>query len=160
MQQMRRIEFREVNMENNIQIIYILMILVFLGVAAYFDIRYKRIPLWVQGMGVIFGCIGIIIQGQGLQWANLFALIPGIFLLVLSFVTGESIGYGDGISVLILGGLAGFNNCMWVLCISLIFISMAGIILLAIKRASRKTKLPYIPFLLAAESVWLVGMVL
>lgn len=145
-------------MENNIQITYVLMILVFLGVAAYFDIRYKRIPLWVQGMGVIFGCIGIIIQGP--QWTNLFALIPGIFLLVLSFVTGESIGYGDGISVLILGGLAGFNNCMWVLCISLIFVSMAGIILIAIKRATRKTKLPYIPFLLAAEGVWLVGKIL
>ncbi len=147
-------------MGNNIRIIYILMILGFLSVATYYDIRYKRIPVWVQGMGMVFVCIGIIIQGHGLQWANLLALIPGIFLLILSFVTGESIGYGDGISVLILGGLAGFSNCMWVLCISLIFISMAGIILLAIKRATRKTRLPYIPFLLAAESVWLVGMVL
>ncbi len=83
------------------------------------------------------------------------AALPGLFLLVLAWLTKESIGYGDGISVILLGGMVGLRNCIWVLCISLLLLSLAGLVLLVIKRVDRKTKIPYLPFLLAAESVLL-----
>ena len=144
-------------MENNVRIVCTLMILVFLGVSTYFDFRWKSIPIWVQGMGVIFLCTSIIIEGQKLNWNHIFSLMPGMFLLTLSFVTRENIGYGDGISVLILGGMIGVKNCIWVLCISLMMMSFVGIVLMVTKRANRKTRIPYIPFMFVAESFLLMG---
>lgn len=144
-------------MENNIQIVNTLMIMVFLGIATYFDFRRKMIPIWVQAMGIIFLCITQIVKGQGWNWEILLALLPGILLLGISFVTRESIGYGDGIAVLILGGMIGARKCMWVICISLFMMSVVGIVLLATKRATRKTRIPYIPFMFAAESFLIIG---
>lgn len=140
-------------MEKSIQILITIMILVFLGVSAYCDCRWKRIPWCVQGMGFIFVCISIIVQWKE-SYNNFFlAIVPGVFLLFLAWVTKENIGYGDGISVLLLGGMAGLRNCIWVLCFSLILLSITGLVLLVIKRVNRKTKIPYLPFLFVAESL-------
>lgn len=143
-------------MENNIQIMITSMILVYLGASAYCDFRWKRIPWCVQGMGFVFMCICIIVQWKDSNTDLLFAIMPGAFLLLLAWVTKESIGYGDGVSILLLGGMAGFRNCVWVLCFSLILLSVAGLILLVIRRVNRKTKIPYLPFLFVAESFMLL----
>lgn len=129
------------------------MLFVFLGLAAYYDCRWKRIPWSVLGMGAIFMIICLIVEHAQDGVGILLALIPGTCLLLLAWVTGENIGYGDGIGVLLLGGIAGFRNCIWALCFSLFLLSVAGIILLGLKKAKRGTKLPYIPFLLAAEGI-------
>lgn len=129
------------------------MLFLFLGSAAYFDIRWKRIPWTVLGSGIIFMIICRILQGKVFDISVLTAVLPGIALLLLAWVTRETIGFGDGVSVLILGGMAGFWNCIWVLCISLTFLSVIAVFLLVFKRAGRKTKIPYLPFLLAAEGI-------
>lgn len=129
------------------------MLLIFLGVAAYFDCKSKRIPWSVQGMGVIFTAILFMTEHDRTGASLLLAMVPGVMLILLSWLTRESIGYGDGISVLLLGGMAGFHNCVWTLCISLLLLSLTGLTLLVFKRADRKTKIPYLPFLFAAEGV-------
>lgn len=144
-------------MENNIYIACTLMILMFLGVSTYFDFRWRRIPVWVLGMGVIFLCVSMIVQGEKPGLAYLISLIPGAFMIMLSFITKENIGYADGISVLILGGMAGIRNCIWVMCISLMMISLVGLCLIALKRANRKTRIPYVPFVFAAQALLLIG---
>lgn len=141
--------------EENIRFVIEAMLFVFLGLAAYFDCRFRRIPWSVLGMGTIFMIICNILQWKEFKVGILSAALPGLFLLVLAWLTKESIGYGDGISVILLGGMVGLRNCIWVLCISLLFLSLAGLVLLVIKRVDRKTKIPYLPFLLAAESVLL-----
>ncbi len=141
--------------EENIRFVIEAMLFVFLGLAAYFDCRFRRIPWSVLGMGTIFMIISNILQWKEFKVGILSAALPGLFLLVLAWLTKESIGYGDGISVILLGGMVGLRNCIWVLCISLLLLSLAGLVLLVIKRVDRKTKIPYLPFLLAAESVLL-----
>ncbi len=141
--------------EENIRFVIEAMLFVFLGLAAYFDCRFRRIPWSVLGMGTIFMIICNILQWKEFKVGILSAALPGLFLLVLAWLTKESIGYGDGISVILLGGMVGLRNCIWVLCISLLLLSLAGLVLLVIKRVDRKTKIPYLPFLLAAESVLL-----
>ena len=142
--------------ENSIQYVIEAMLLVFLGLAAYFDCRWKKIPWSVLGMGVIFMVICNILQWEKFQLGFFLAVIPGLFLLLLAWFTKESIGYGDGISVLLLGGMTGLKNCIWVLCISLLFLSLVGMVLLVVKRVNRKTKIPYLPFLFVAEGAFLV----
>lgn len=142
--------------EEKIKFVIGAMLLVFLGLAAYFDCRLKRIPWSVLGMGAIFMILCNILQWKEFKMGILLSVLPGMFLLMLAWFTKESIGYGDGISVLLLGGMAGLRNCIWVLCISLLLLSLVGLVLLVIKRVDRKTKIPYLPFLLAAESILLL----
>lgn len=132
------------------------MLLFFLGVAAYFDCKKKRIPWCVQGMGAIFAVILFAIEHDRTGASILLAIVPGVMLLLLSWLTREGIGYGDGISVLLLGGMAGFHNCVWTLCFSLLLLSLTGLALLVLKRADRKTKIPYLPFLFTAEGVLMI----
>lgn len=146
-------------MGENIKILQTLMIVVYMGISTYFDFRWKRIPWWIQGMGVIFLCIYSTMQGGAPGTELLLSVVPGIVLLGLSFVTKESIGYGDGVTMMIVGGMIGLRNCVWVICISLVMISVVGIVLMIIKRASGKTRIPYIPFMFAAESLLLLGVV-
>ena len=138
----------------NIQIMIVMMVFVYLSASAYWDFRYKRIPWCVQGMGFVFMCICIMAQWKEINLYYFLAYIPGIFLLMLAWITKENVGYGDGISVFLLGGMVGFRNCIWVLCISMILLSFVGVIMLLIKRANRKTKIPYLPFLFVAESLF------
>ena len=146
-------------MGENIKILQTLMIVVYMGISTYFDFRWKRIPWWIQGTGVIFLCIYSTMQGGAPGTELLLSVVPGIVLLGLSFVTKESIGYGDGVTMMIVGGMIGLRNCVWVICISLVMISVVGIVLMIIKRASGKTRIPYIPFMFAAESLLLLGVV-
>ena len=142
---------------NSIQILQTAMIIVYMGISTYFDLKWKRIPWWVQGMGIIFAAIYLILKCDMPVIEQLTSLIPGMILIFLSFITGESIGYGDGVSVMIIGSMVGIKNCIWVICVSLIMISVVGAVLMALKRASQKTRIPYIPFLFAAEGLILMG---
>lgn len=140
-------------MEQNIQLAVYMMLFGFLGTAAYFDLRWKRIPRSVLAAGTIFALVCMLIQQKEIGWEFLWTVFPGIVLLFIAWGTRESIGYGDGISVLILGGMMGLRNCIWVLCISLLLLSLSGLFLYVLKKVNRKTKLPYVPFLFAAESI-------
>lgn len=80
-------------------------------------------------------------------------LIPGMCMLLISFASNQSVGYGDGLTILMLGLLVGFKLCVGILCLSLFLISIYSIVLLIIKKANRKTTIPYIPFLLAAGGI-------
>lgn len=147
-------------MENSIQLLQTIMIVVYMGISTYFDYKWKRIPWWVQGMGTIFVCIYLIVKGNTPGIELFISLIPGMIMIFLSFITRESIGYGDGLSVMIIGSIMGIKNCFWMICISLVMISLVSAILMILKRASQKTKIPYVPFLFAAESLMLIGAIL
>ncbi len=146
-------------MEFNIQILIYGMLFLFLGSAAYYDIRWKSIPWTILGTGVIFMVICRILQRNDEGIAMLLAVLPGIVLLFIAWATGETIGFGDGMSVLLLGGMTGFRNCIWVLCISLMLLSAIAVLLLALKKAGRKTKIPYLPFLFVAEGIFVIFII-
>lgn len=143
-------------MEKNVQLAVYVMLFGFLGAAAYFDMKWKRIPRSVLAVGTIFTLVCMLIQQKEIGWELLWTVLPGITLLFVAWGTKESIGYADGISVLFLGGMMGFRNCIWVLCISLFLLSLSGLALYILKKVNRKTKLPYLPFLFAAESISVV----
>lgn len=140
-------------MEEKIQFAVKIMLLIFLGIAAYFDCRRRRIPWSILGMGAVFMIICNVMQWREFRTEIFWAVAPGLLLLLLARITGENIGYGDGISVLLVGGMAGIRNCIGALCVSLLLLSLVALVLLVIKRADRKTKIPYLPFLFAAEGV-------
>lgn len=121
-----------------------------------FDVRSKKIPLIVLGAGGIWSVAGLIIKAveTGISQMLLFAIsaiLPGVVLLVLSFLTEKKIGYGDGIILMILGCMEGARMAFLVFCIGLFLQSLLAVGLLIVKKADKQSCIPFVPFLLAGR---------
>lgn len=123
---------------------------VLLCICSVFDIRKKELPLMILitgflvALGIEMWCIW-----KGLESVAGIAesLLPGVFLLLLSFCTREKVGYGDGLLLIVLGLFLGFFRCFLILCIGLIFSSAFALILLLFCKAEKNSRLPLVPFL-------------
>ncbi len=117
--------------------------------AAYRDFKEKQIPLTVIMIGI---GLGIFKMTEGLFKNGpiyLVGLIPGLILLMAYVITEGKIGVGDGIALLILGAMEGYRVCAITTIIStgLIFAFCVGGMIL--KKLTRNTRVPFIPFLLS-----------
>lgn len=128
------------------------ILLGWLIILSVYDVREKRVPVWMLVMGVLaVGSHGIyrIFAEQDFWLQMLLGMIPGIFLLVIAWFSQRA-GYADGIVLLLVGMLQGYRECFAILCISLLLISFLSMALLLLRRVNRNTKIPYVPFMAAA----------
>lgn len=111
------------------------------------DWRKKEVPIMHLIAGGILALAAILICSEHSVYFYAGALMPGIGLIILAFLTKEKIGYADGITVMILGLLRGLVLCLQSLMLALFLLMCVFIVLIACKKADGKTKLPFIPFL-------------
>ena len=106
------------------------------------DIKEKKIPVATL---ILFGITAIIYRiTEGGKWIDIvYSAITGVFLLMVSFCTKESIGYGDGWTVLILGLLVGVEGCLATVCMGLLFSACVSLILLVLHKVNGKSRLPF-----------------
>ena len=126
---------------------------ILLGFLAWADIKTLKIPLLPVGVlaAMMFG-----MRMLSLETADAFAeelpailtgLLPGGIGLLLSAITGGKIGAGDGFVLAALGLGLGFYRTMFLWVMALCLAAVCAICLLALKKAGRKTELPFVPFL-------------
>lgn len=122
--------------------------LLFLGILASYDIRWKRIPaLWVA----VFGTAAVIYFMAGSNAGDaVICMLPGALLLFLAFLTGEQIGFGDGAAALVVGFYIGGGLCMAMIGLG---IMMTGVFSLYRLIRGNREPVPLIPFFLAAMEV-------
>jgi len=121
------------------------MLLILAGFAVY-DIKTKTVSLAAVTAFAVSVLLYRLCLGTGA--AELAAgLIPGVLVLLLAFVTGESIGTGDGLMLCVLGLFCGWRQCMAVFGMALVLSALLAIVLLVCRRAGRKTELPFLPSL-------------
>lgn len=131
--------------------------IVCMGVLAIADVKEKAVPSIFL---MIFGVIAVIyaVLNREKEWMNiLYSLIPGIFLLMVSLCTKESIGYGDGWAVAALGLLIGAEACLLTVCAGLAVSAIFSLILLALHKVNGKSRLPFLPFLMVGLGVLAIG---
>lgn len=120
---------------------------IYLLILAAFDIRSRRIPVWILttgGIGVmIYRCIR---RELPLELYVLGALVGGMFL-VISKVTKEGFGYGDSLLILIIGIGVGFWDLISLLVFSFAGSAVVAAVALVIGKFQRKMTLPFVPFL-------------
>lgn len=123
----------------------------FLSACTVFDLLSKKIPMVLVIAGIIVAALIRIIGRQpGITLYDVvIALIPGISFWILSFLSGEKVGYGDGWLLIMIGVYSGFQQCFIILLLSMILESTAVVILLSIKKIERNTEMAFAPFLLA-----------
>ncbi len=135
---------------------------VFLGVlsiAAWQDKKELSISRTFLIWSGIFAVLGRILTADRaislLEWG--LSLLPGIILIGLGWLSKWQIGIGDGIIILIMGLWLGIRETVAVLLMGMFLCSIVCGGLLLLRKAGRKTKVPFVPFLWAA---YLIGRVL
>ena len=121
---------------------------VFLAMNSWLDIRRREISLLLTVVYAGCGIICSILQGRKIQ----DVLIPagiGIFFLAAGLISRGAIGAGDCCILLALGALLDTETYIRMLCIGFFLAAFWSGILLVIRRKSRKTEIPLVPFLLA-----------
>ena len=112
------------------------------------DIRKKTVMVFPIILGSIAGIIINLAAGNGIM-KLLAGCIPGLFLLLISIAAGDCIGKGDGEITVMIGLFLGFTETVWVLFFALVTAMVFCLGLLVTKRAGRKSRIPFVPFLLA-----------
>lgn len=120
------------------------------------DIKFRKIPVDILVMGGI-GAILYHFIAQEMGWSLIAGGIGvGLLFLLISKVTGESMGYGDSWSVLILGIYLGLWGVIEVLTAAFCILAAVGILSLMFSKLSRKSTLPFLPFLTGGYLVCLL----
>lgn len=122
-----------------------------LMVCAVMDMKTRRIPVWMLVLGGVLATWAACCRHGGFPEA-VWGMLPGVFLLLLAFVTHKA-GYGDGIVLGCLGMVLGGESSLLLLGISLFLASLCALVLLVMRRVGRNTSLAFVPFLAAS---WLV----
>ncbi len=116
-------------------------------ICAVTDIRKQKIYIGIVMFGAIVGLILLIWQ-QDRGWQEpLSGVLVGLLLLLTGRCTRQSIGYGDGwlmvMTGIYLGGWQNLELLFWALLLAAVW----SVILLVCRKATRKTRLPFVPFL-------------
>ena len=127
-------------------------VLIFLAILSLEDIREKRISVKTILIGVFTAMVFQLTGGQisGIEIAG--SLIPGALLLLLSVITKESIGKGDGAVVMVLGLWIGGQMTFLVVCLAVWAAGMFAAVCLIRKK---RELIPFIPCLLMGMEVLL-----
>lgn len=108
------------------------------------DIRKKKLPLGILGIGFI-GSVWYSFIYKGLS-GTLIGIIPGVSLIILSLLLPQSIGIGDGILAVIYGVVYGWQRaCLWLMC-GFLLVAVLGIYI-SLFRRGKGSMLPFVPFL-------------
>ena len=126
-----------------------IILLVFLALCALWDGFKKEIPLAVVWIGiaaaVIMHAAGII----GETWLSIgISVLPAAVFWMLSFITREKVGYGDGWVLLMIGLYVGFMECVLILMAGLIMESVFMLVLLVLGKIHKDGEVAFVPFLL------------
>ncbi len=132
-----------------------LLPLLFLAVCAGYDVREKKIPLVVVWVGMALAVL-LRVQGAYGEWSVLsvgLSVIPGLVFWLISLVTGEKVGYGDGWMLIMIGLYTDLWRCFLILLAGLFSESVAALVLLAARKISKDRQVPFAPFLLLGMGV-------
>lgn len=136
-----------------------ILLFVLLAVCAIFDGLKKEIPLAVVWLGIVVAVVLHIRGDMGDEtWAAvLLSMIPGAAFWMLSLITGEKVGYGDGWVLLMIGLFTGLGRCFMILLVGLMLESTLILVLLALRKISTDRTVPFAPFLVLGMGavIWL-----
>ena len=124
-----------------------IFITLYLFLASAFDIKLRKIPLLLITIFSIFEMIISLFSDKNLYF--LFGLIPGVIMIIVSYITNNSLGYGDAFLIFSLGFTLSFFEVSHILLLGFFFTSIIGCLLL-LKKKNKKYTLPFSPFLLLA----------
>jgi leader peptidase (prepilin peptidase)/N-methyltransferase len=146
-------------------LIYYLLLIAPLIIITFIDLEHRLIPDVITIPGIVAGALSQFVLMHG-TWKSLsFNIIVGVivgggFLALVGFgyewlKKQEGLGGGDVKLAAMLGAFFGWKGIIFILLISSLLGSFAGIILLVVFRKGLKYAIPYGPFLTAGALIYL-----
>jgi prepilin signal peptidase PulO-like enzyme (type II secretory pathway) len=129
-----------------------IILAVFLIINTINDIRKREIHLVTIPFFILVFFIYLCFLQEQDEWKSsvVFALkgvIPGILLIIISVLTRGAVGIGDGLAVFVCGLFIGFLKNLMLVMGGFMLAAVGGVILIRLKKADRRTVLPFLPFL-------------
>lgn len=132
------------------------MLLGILAVSAYRDWKEKHIYLYVPAGALVMGLIlHILCRERALTDMLAGAAIGGV-MIIIGRMTGEAVGFGDGLMLVVSGIFLGFWENMCLLMTALLLVGGAALFLVSVGKKGKDYRLPFLPFLLAAYLLQLI----
>lgn len=129
------------------KIVHICLIII-LGVICVFDIKRKKIPVYMLIILAAAGIISNFTVGEFDIEKRIIAMLPGMILLIVSMITKQQIGYGDGMIILIMGLYIDIDDILSIVLSSFLLSSIAAIILMTVFKKKKNFEMSFSPFLL------------
>lgn len=127
---------------------------IWLIVIGYIDLKEKIIPNAMILVGIIYWLFDMLIKifildanwTEMLKFSGLGAGICGGVLLVVALIVKTALGMGDVKMFFVTGLLFGFADTYSIMLLSMLIMAVLSIILLLMKKVTRKTAVPMAPF--------------
>lgn len=132
-----------------------------LAVETFSDLKTKSVSV----IRIIVFFVAAVVINVLSVYQSVFSMLGGmaigLIMLFYAFLTKEGIGYGDCIIFICLGAYLGLSANLRLLFFSLIFASVVGLINAIIKKEGRKSKIPFVPFVLGTHIIlWITEALL
>ena len=126
-----------------------------LALCALWDGIKKEIPLGLVWIGI---AMAIVMHATGIlgeeTWLSIgISVLPASVFWMLSFITREKVGYGDGWVLFMIGIYMGFMKCVLILMAALVLESIILLVLLVLGKIHKEEEVAFVPFLLLGLGV-------
>ena len=146
--------FREINVAGfvlkNGWVFCQITFLISMIILAVMDIKRRQVHLGFLLSGIIWVILSVICERTVSTGEIIAGILAGAFFILISKLTKESFGYGDSILIVIMGAFLGFWSLMSVLFMAFFMAGLFSVIMLLKTKFHKKSKFPFIPFLMAA----------
>lgn len=122
-------------------------LVILLGIISIIDIATKKIPVVVLVFMAAVGMVCTFTSGKTMGSVAI-AVVPGIVLLAVAFVTKQQIGYGDAVVIILMGLFVTADIICSALVMGLSIAGILSVIMIAFKRSNMKKQIAFTPFLL------------
>jgi leader peptidase (prepilin peptidase)/N-methyltransferase len=137
--------------------VFLLYILI---VISFIDYKHKRIPNIITVPGMIIGLVWAICNGRAeLFDCGLGLLLGGAILLPVSYFYPQGMGMGDVKLLALIGAFVGVKSVVLLLFIAAALGIIIGLILIGCKVITRKTPIPFGPFLAVGAIVTMLLLI-
>jgi len=132
------------------------LLLTFLAINTYTDIKKKKISIMVSVIFFIVGMVLTLVSKEHTLVSVLGGLGVGALLILMGKISRQAVGFGDGIIFLVTGLYLGFVRNLVLLLYGLVICALASIIFLVIRKFKMKDKIPFAPFILTSFIMMLI----
>lgn len=134
-----------------ISFVLLFSFLFFSAAIDYFEnIIPNSLVLYGLGVFVVTTLINVFVNNISFKESLLASAFGGIgiggILLIIALIAKSALGMGDVKLFFVIGLVLGLQDTYYVLLVSIIIMAVVSIVLLILKKVSRKTKIPMAPF--------------
>ncbi|WP_188453577.1 A24 family peptidase [Virgibacillus oceani] len=110
--------------------IHFYILIIFLGTAAFYDVKYSRLPNWLNVSGVMVGLLYHLLFNQMDGFLNsFFGLLAGGVVMLILYIF-KAIGAGDVKLFAAIGAICGLLFTLYSMMYTIIFAGLIAIIIL------------------------------